>query len=214
MTPRTRDADASRTALMRAASAAFASAGFAGARTQEIADAAGVNKAMIKYHFGGKQELYSAVVLDHIIRGQESIAESMPGADAPPPERLDAFLLALGRCVEEQPDFVPIIMREQMDGARYLEAEVRQRFFGFFGMVREILEEGIAGGQFRPLDPHATHLSLIGSLMMYKLTEPARATYQRAGAMPSPIPSWSEYVDHVRELFAIGLQADDDDKRA
>ena len=148
------------------------------------------------------------MVLDHVVRGQESITESMPGDDASPPERLDAFLLAMGRCVEEQPDFVPIVMREQMDGARYIEPEVRERFFGFFGMVRKILEEGIARGAFRPLDPHATHLSLIGSLMFYKLTEPARATYRRAGAMPSPIPSWAEYVDHVRTLFAIGLQAD------
>jgi len=208
MTPRTRDADASRAALLQAASAAFAAGGFAGARTQGIADAAGVNKAMILYHFGGKQDLYSAVVLDHIVRAQAVIAGSLPDREASPAERLDAFLLALGRCFEAQPDFVRIIMREQMEGARHLEDEVRQRFFGFFGTVREILEEGIATGEFRPLDPHATHLSLIGSLVMYKLTEPARETYQRAGANPGPAPSWSEYVDHVRELFAIGLQAD------
>ena len=211
MTPR--DAQASRSALLRAASEAFAARGFAGARTQAIADAAGVNKAMILHHFGNKQGLYSAVILDHIVRAQEVIAGSLAGRDASPPEQLDLFLQALGRCLGEQPDFVRIIMREQMDGAPRLEGAVRDRFFGFFGTVRAIIEDGIVRGYFRPLDAHATHLSLIGSLVMYRMTEPARETYQRAGAIPGPIPGWTEYVDHIRELFARGLRPDDDTER-
>jgi TetR/AcrR family transcriptional regulator len=211
MTPR--DPQASRAALLRAASEAFAARGFAGARTQAIADAAGVNKAMILHHFGSKQDLYSAVILDHIVRAQEAIAGSLADRDASPPEQLDRFLQAFGRCIGEQPDFVRIIMREQMDGAPRLEGAVRDRFFGFFGTVRTIIEEGIAHGHFRPLDAHATHLSLVGSLVMYRLTEPARETYLRAGAAPGPIPSWNEYVDHIRDLFARGLRPDDETDR-
>jgi AcrR family transcriptional regulator len=36
----------------------FATKGFAGTRVDQIAQAAGVNKAMIYYHFAGKQELF------------------------------------------------------------------------------------------------------------------------------------------------------------
>ncbi len=203
--PRPRDPEATRAALLRAASSAFVEHGFAGARTQAIADAAGVNKALILYYFESKQGLYSAVLLDHIERAQAAIADAV-GAGTDPPERLDAFVDALGRYMGEQPEFGPIVMREQMDGAHRLEPEVRKRFFGFFGASRAILEEGIADGSFRGLDPHATHLSLVGSLVMYQLTRPARETYRRQGDPPGPIPEWSDYVDHVRRLFAIGLR--------
>ncbi len=203
--PRPRDPEATRAALLRAASSAFATHGFAGARTQALADAAGVNKALILYYFESKQGLYSAVLLDHIERAQAAITGELDPA-ATPPERLDAFVGALGRYMGDEPDFAPLVMREQMDGSHRLEPEVRTRFFGFFGTSRAILEEGIADGSFRRLDPHATHLSLVGSLVMYQLTRPARETYRREGDPPGPIPEWGEYVEHVRHLFAIGLR--------
>ena len=40
----------------------FAKKGFDGASTREIADAAGVTHALIKYHFGSKEELWKEAV--------------------------------------------------------------------------------------------------------------------------------------------------------
>jgi TetR/AcrR family transcriptional regulator len=207
MPPRKRDATATRAALLRAGSSAFASRGFSGARTQTIADEAGVNKALILYHFGGKQGLYSAVILDHIVRAQSRITEALEDLDSPA-ERLDAFVGTFGKCMAEAPDFSRIVMREQMGGAHRLEPEVRDRFFGFFAIVRGVLEDGIRSGEFRSLDPHSTHLSLVGSLVMYQLTAPARETYERQESLPVPIPSWPDYVEHVRQLFQLGLRPD------
>lgn len=48
----------SRRLLLEAARDEFAQKGFAGARVQDIADRAGVNKQLIAYHFGGKEGLY------------------------------------------------------------------------------------------------------------------------------------------------------------
>ncbi|MBD0694983.1 TetR family transcriptional regulator [Streptomyces sp. CBMA123] len=55
---RQRDADRSRQALLSAALDEFATKGFAGARVQDIATNAGVNKQLINYYFGGKEGLY------------------------------------------------------------------------------------------------------------------------------------------------------------
>ncbi|MFJ4189362.1 TetR family transcriptional regulator [Kitasatospora sp. NPDC089509] len=55
---RRRDADRSRQALLSAALDEFATKGFAGARVQDIATNAGVNKQLINYYFGGKEGLY------------------------------------------------------------------------------------------------------------------------------------------------------------
>lgn len=52
----------SRSALEDAAREAFARRGYTAASTRAIADAAGVNVALIKYHFGGKRQLFDHVV--------------------------------------------------------------------------------------------------------------------------------------------------------
>jgi TetR/AcrR family transcriptional regulator len=58
---RLRDAERSRQQLLAAALDEFAAKGYAGARVQDIADRAGVNKQLIPYYFGGKEGLYQAL---------------------------------------------------------------------------------------------------------------------------------------------------------
>jgi AcrR family transcriptional regulator len=53
-----------RMAILKAARAVFARRGFEGASTREVAEAAGVNNAMIYYHFKDKQDLYRSVLAD------------------------------------------------------------------------------------------------------------------------------------------------------
>jgi TetR/AcrR family transcriptional regulator len=55
---RRRDAERSKRCLLSAALDEFAAKGFAGARVQDIARRAGVNKQLISYYFGGKEGLY------------------------------------------------------------------------------------------------------------------------------------------------------------
>lgn len=58
---RLRDAERSREALLAAALDEFSARGFAGARVQDIATKAGLNKQLINYYFGGKEGLYMAL---------------------------------------------------------------------------------------------------------------------------------------------------------
>src|SRR5689334_19944404 len=58
---RQRDAERSRELLLQAALEEFAAKGFSGARVQDIATRAGVNKQLISYYFGGKEGLYQAI---------------------------------------------------------------------------------------------------------------------------------------------------------
>ncbi|GAA2757289.1 TetR/AcrR family transcriptional regulator [Actinopolymorpha rutila] len=59
---RQRDPERSRDRILEAALTEFAAKGYAGARVNEIADRAGVNKQLISYYFGGKAGLYDALV--------------------------------------------------------------------------------------------------------------------------------------------------------
>ena len=61
-TLRTRDADRTQQAILRAAMGEFSDKGLSGARIDSIADAAGVNKRLIYYYFRSKEQLFLAVL--------------------------------------------------------------------------------------------------------------------------------------------------------
>lgn len=79
--------DATRMALVTAATVVFARTGFEAVGTREIAAAAGVHPALIGYHFGGKEGLYLAVF--------EHIATAMDQRVGPALDRVDAGLAAV-----------------------------------------------------------------------------------------------------------------------
>lgn len=62
-----RDADATRTRILEAASSEFGALGIAGARIDRIAEKAGANKAMIYRYFGNKDDLFDAVFTAHVV---------------------------------------------------------------------------------------------------------------------------------------------------
>ena len=76
--------------IVLVAEAVLAHKGFAGARTQEIADLAGVNKAMIHYYFDSKEKLYHAV-LDKVLFDLIKLTQESLRDGAPYPEQVTSF---------------------------------------------------------------------------------------------------------------------------
>ena len=68
-----RQPEASRNAILKAALAEFASVGLAGARMDAIAEAAGVNKALLYYYFQDKDTLYGEIIDAFFAHPQESV---------------------------------------------------------------------------------------------------------------------------------------------
>src|SRR6202049_2623159 len=80
----------SRPAILQAAVREFANEGVSGARTDAIARAAKVNKALLYYYFTDKEALYGAV-LDQVFGGlTQSIHEAL-SRDLPPSQRILAY---------------------------------------------------------------------------------------------------------------------------
>src|ERR1700731_5434233 len=80
----------SRAAILKAAVAEFAEHGIAGARTDAIARAAQVNKALLYYYFKDKETLYGAV-LDNAFSGMKAKVFEVLDSDLPPREKIMAY---------------------------------------------------------------------------------------------------------------------------
>jgi AcrR family transcriptional regulator len=204
---RRRDAAATRDALLVAGSELFAERGYEGVPVWAIAQKAGVNKAMISYHFGGKRQLYLAIVtatFSEIVASVERLAD----AARPAPDVLRELIAVVGQQVTRRhPHFCSIMLREVLAGGKHLEPEVIDKPVRILGAVQRIVARGVREGDFRPVDPLLTHLSLVGSLVFFFATARFR---ERVLARRRPAiepPDAAAYVRHIQDLLAHGLAA-------
>ncbi|HKA05475.1 MAG TPA: TetR family transcriptional regulator [Acidimicrobiales bacterium] len=106
---RQRDAERTKQALIDSALIEFATKGFRGARVNEIAARAGVNKQLISYYFGGKDGLYQAI-------GERWLREE--ARFAPPDMSLEDMAVAYLRLDDPTRDMVRLFLREGLDNPR------------------------------------------------------------------------------------------------
>lgn len=203
---RIRDAERSRAALLTAATQLFARHGYEGARIHTIADAAGVNKAMISYHFGGKRKLYEEVVIE-LISAVEPELREIRESKLPAEARLRTLLETLMRYAEANPAFPAIVLREHLSGGTRLSDRVLPHFLQFYETTRNVVEQGIQDGLFRKVDPHSVHLSLIGGLIFFQASRPMREQMRKKSRPGIHVPRVEEFMEHTEKLFLTGIRA-------
>jgi TetR/AcrR family transcriptional regulator len=146
----------SRAAILRAAVREFANEGVSGARTDAIAGAAKVNKALLYYYFEDKEALYGAV-LDQVFEGlTRSIHEAL-SRDLPPRQRILDYAGAHFDYIASNPLFPKIVQAEMMRAGRGRTAQferiANQYFRPIFSKLAETLAVGGKTGEFRIVDP-------------------------------------------------------------
>jgi len=144
----------SRTAILQAAIREFAREGIAGARTDAIAKAAKVNKALLYYYFHDKDALYGAA-LDHVFQERNRRLMPVLAADIPPGEKILRYVGAFFDYLAENPAHREMVQRELFNVPRRGQMQRIVKLYMrpmFEGMIK-VLREGIATGVFRPVDP-------------------------------------------------------------
>jgi TetR/AcrR family transcriptional regulator len=204
---RRRDAAATREALFRAGTELFAERGYDGVPVWAIAQKAGVNKAMISYHFGGKRKLYLAIVSATFAEIIESV-ERLAASPRPAPEVLRELVAAVGEmATQRHPHFCTMMLREVVAGGKHLDPEVIDKPARLLGAVQRIVARGVQEGDFRPVDPLLTHLSLVGSLVFFFATARFRARVLAKRRPTVEPPDAAAYVKHIQDLLTHGLAA-------
>lgn len=167
-----------RAAILKAALEEFSYEGVAGARTDEIARRAGVNKALLYYYFKDKEGLYAAT-LDEVFAGVSARLQAALDSEGSPRQRLLGYVEAHFDFIAGSPLYPRLVQREFMrTGGRTL-SPMASRILERYGKpvyqkLGALIREGIAAGEFRKVDPDQTVTSLLGLIIFYFISLPAQ----------------------------------------
>ena len=167
--PQRRDPAATRSKLLTAARREFASSGLAGARVDEIAARAGVNKQLVYHYFGDKDALYLAVLewVYEEIREQE---RKLNLAGLPPEQAIRKLIESSFDHLAAHPDFILLLNDENRGGARHVRGSRRLEAMHspLVSLVSKILREGVKAGMFRNgISPVHLYISIAGLSYFY-----------------------------------------------
>jgi AcrR family transcriptional regulator len=168
---RSHDADETRNNILEVAAREFADKGLSGARIDEIAEKTASSKRMIYYYFGGKDELYRAVLERSYgqIRAREDEAsfETLPADKA-----LIAQIEHTFDYHVDHPEFVRLVMNENIHHGEHIGhvEGLKARNKSVIASLQAIIDKGVAEGLFRAgIDPVDLHMS-ISALCFYNVS--------------------------------------------
>jgi TetR/AcrR family transcriptional regulator len=203
---RTRDPEASREALLRAATELFALHGYDGVRVAALARRAGVNKALISYYFGGKRPLYRAAI-ESSFRELHGLAEELRDRSRAPDVLIGRFIEGFAELAQQRrPHFPALFLRETLSTGE-LAPEAVEHVASILTAFRDVLRRGDRQGVFRPMDPAQVYIHLVGSLAFFFATQPARGRLAAKHKLPAVSPSPEDYVAFVRDAASRVLTA-------
>jgi AcrR family transcriptional regulator len=140
---RTRRAD-----VVKAAARLFSERGYHGTSMQHLGDALGLQRGSLYAHIGSKEELLFDVVDEgaerFLERGQQALER--PGTAT---ERLTALLVGHAETAAEHLESATVFLNEWRYLSEELRAAVQAKRDRYEAMVRSVVEEGIATGEFR-----------------------------------------------------------------
>ena len=195
--------------ILDTAAEVFAGSGFAGARMDEIADRAGVNKATIYYHIGDKETLYARVLHEHFASAGDQFDQVLKPA-ATPEEKLSLFIQQVARLMDQNPHKTVMMLREIAAGGKNFPDILARDLAVIIGKLMEILSEGEKQGRFMPVDPFSVHLMVIGAFVLYRVSAPVRE--KMVGLTDSPVHQDAtvsgDFADEIERLLLRAVKID------
>jgi TetR/AcrR family transcriptional regulator len=152
--------------LLQTAIKLFARRGFHGVSVDEIAIAAHLSKRLPYYYFGSKDGLFRAALVE-VYQRIEGMEFQVVDSAASPSEKLAALLEGYFVFLRENPEFTQLLLWGNLEQGRHFphgvlsKAPLLRRF-------RQIVEEGVATGEFRSdlATPHLL-INVIGLVFIY-----------------------------------------------
>jgi TetR/AcrR family transcriptional regulator len=140
----------------------FSERGFDGARIDQIALRAGVNKSLLYHHYGSKDGLFSAL----LERTYEKIRERQQDLELRERDPVDAIrrlVIFTGKVWVQYPEFLRLLQSENLNGGRHVAAspKITALYAPLLSTLDGVLARGRELKQFRDdVDPVDLYISI------------------------------------------------------
>lgn len=158
-----------RLAIIEAATEEFAAFGLGGARIDAIALRAGLNKRLLYYYFGNKEDLFQAV-MERAYNGIRTAERALHLGELDPVEAIRKLVSFTWNYYIAHPEFLTLLNTENLHQATHIKksANIREMNSPLIQMLDTVLERGRTAGLFRSgVDPVQLYISIAALSYFY-----------------------------------------------
>ncbi len=176
----------------------FAAKGFDGTSLNDIAEAVGIRKPSLLYHFNSKAELRRGV-LEQLLSHWQDVLPRLLLAATSGLRRFDAITRELVTFFTDSPDRARLLLREALDRPKELRASIVNDVSPWVQVVCDNIRSGQQQGMIHPdVDPEA-YVTHVIALVISSV-----ATFDTVGAVMSPGGvDADQRARHVAELLRV-----------
>jgi len=175
---------------------------------RDIAERAGVNKALVFYYWGSKEELFERVLQRYYERHRSALAQAFEAGGGALPHRVHQVLDAYLDFIEGNRLYARLVQQQVSGGGPHLEL-VQRHLADFFAWTTGVLAElAPATG---PLSARQLYISISGIVINYFTYAPALGRVW--GSDPMSQAALAERREHVHWLVDCLLQGLDANKK-
>ncbi len=172
----------------------FMEQGYRGLSMRALAETAHTSKALLYYYFKDKEGLFLAVLQDYLAQMERLILESRRQGETCR-QRITLLIQAIMAQPAEQRVSIRLASQELVhlseDARRSFRKAYQRRFVR---RLQAMLQEGVAAGELRPIDPKVMTWALLG--MLYPYFYPGH----RSEVRPTP-----DTVDRILDIYFEGV---------
>jgi len=137
--------------ILKAAKKVFIEKGFDGARMQEIADLAGINKALLHYYFRSKEKMFDAVFEEACFLFFPKISEIM-NSELSLFEKIRTFVDVYISVIVKNPHLPIFVLHELSRNSEKIADKIKSFGINPESLIKNIQEE-MKLGEIIPIDP-------------------------------------------------------------
>jgi AcrR family transcriptional regulator len=193
--------------ILAAAATEFAERGYAGARVDRIARRAGVNKAMLYYHFRSKEGLYRTLLRQTFRHAGERL-RAIAASDVPAAQKLDQAIEGVAAFIAEHAFFPAIMLREVAEGGAHLDRQTLTALAAVPAAVGSIVAQGTASRAFRDVHPLAAYFSIVVPVVVYLAGTPIRKELAAHHLLAGSALTADEFVGYMQDAARRALALD------
>jgi len=150
--------------IFEAAARVFQRDGYAGARMQEIADEASINKSMLHYYFRSKDQLFREVFQKEMMRFFPSIFKVL-ASDDNLDKKLPKLIEAYYEFLQDNPNIVQFVIQEMNNHPKEFQNFMKENNIhppASFGVQ---IKKEIEDGNMDPVEPRQLFISIVGLIL-------------------------------------------------